>query len=323
MKVFLFALFALASAIPLKVSITSDVVKLDPLNEAYELQFSLTNTHTAPLVLVKWNTPLDRLKPFPSDMFYIRSLEGQTSPVYIGVAQKRFPIAMDFVTIQPNETLTSSFDLLQGYWFSSLGEHEVFFSSSVLVYEGLVDTYSLEKFESIPLASSSIFVTMTNRVPMPSLPVPSHPWVNNSLGAITAFSNCSTTIQDQSRSADTTATSLLNSVNTYLKGSGCNVSNVALYTTWFGACTPARYSTVTNHFTAIQNRRNSGYRIACGDKNCGPGTFAFVYPSDTTYTVYVCSGYNNAPSCAKADTKQIGRAVQQECRDRSRMPSSA
>jgi len=288
---------AVACALPLQVRITSDVTELNPITDTYDVQFSITSTHTAPLVLVKWFTPLDKIQPFPSDMFYIRSLEGRTAPVYIGIAQKRFPIPSDFVTIQPGETLKVSFDLLKGYWFSSLGKHEVIFSSSILVHDGLVDTTdSLENFESIPLASSPLFVDLTNRAPMPSLSDWTVPWKNNSVGTITAFTNCSANTETQSRSADTTAGNLVNNVNSYLSPA-CSTS-LSRYITWFGACDANRYRNVQNHFTAIRSRITSGYRMYCMHKDCGAGVYAYVYPNDSTYTVYACSGYHNAPACA-------------------------
>jgi len=218
--------------------------------------------------------------------------------VYLGIAQKRFPIPSDLMTIRPNQTLKVSLDLLKGYWFPSLGEYEVTFSAPVFIREGLVDNLRLEDFESVLLASAPISVIVTNHVPMPSLFSPTVPSVTNKVGTITTFNNCSTAVQDASRTADSRALSIVNSVRSYLSGKSCTVGDLARYVTWFGTCDANRFKTINDHFNSIQNRINGGYRMTCGSSSCGANTYAFVYPNDSTFTVYVCNAYNNAPACA-------------------------
>jgi len=49
------------------------------------------------------------------------------------------------------------------------------------------------------------------------------------------------------------------------------------YTTWFGAYTTARYSTVVSHFSNISNNAFSSYAFDCS--TCTePDTYAYVYP---------------------------------------------
>jgi len=280
----------------------SNVVKVDPSTDHYDVQFSITSLHTDPLVLVKWNTPLDRLQRFPSDMFYIRSLQNGQSPIYLGVAQKRFPVPLDFVTINPNETLQVSLDLLSGYWFPSLGEYEVMFSARVLVHEGLVDKTELEGFESMPLASSPISVIITKLVPLPELPT-SDPSVRhsvrNSVGGISEFINCSSTESFDSVAADGQALRLVENVNNYLNArGGCGSNDLDRYVLWFGVCDVDRWKTVTENFLAIGNRISLGYRMYCNHPDCSPGVYAYVYPRDPTFTVYVCSVYFRVPICS-------------------------
>jgi peptidyl-Lys metalloendopeptidase len=74
----------------------------------------------------------------------------------------------------------------------------------------------------------------------------------------------------------------------YLRGSA-----TPLFTLWFG--TGSR-STVTNCFTNIGSRINSGYRMQCNQAGCPSNTYAYVYPSDTTFTVYLCSVFWSRPT---------------------------
>jgi len=290
----LLCLAVVACAIPLEVSLQSAVIKLDPTIQTYDVGFSLTNTHNTPLILLKWNTPLDKLYPFPADMFYIRPLQDEKSPVYIGIAQKRFLVASDLVTIQPNETFQVSINLLDGYWFPSLGEHEVFFSAPIFVHEGLKEEVDLSDFESIPVSSAPISVIITSLAPTPNLLTHS----NNSLETISAFTNCDSNLQTQSRTADQSSNSIVGSVITYLSGISCSSTATQLqrYVTWFGTCDANRLKTVATNYNNIRNRINSGYRMTC-NTGCSSGVYAYVYPSDNTFTVYVCSGYINAGNC--------------------------
>jgi len=264
---------------------------LDASAENYDVQFSITNVHSDPLVLLKWNTPLDRLSPFPSDMFYIRPLQGGKSPVYVGTVQKRFPVPFDFVTIRPNETLKVTLDLLAGYWFPSIGEYEVMFSASVFVHAGLVDIMELDAFESLALASTPISVAITNLAPMPKLFSSTAP-----LKGI-AFENCSKELEQLSETANNSALAIVDNVIKYLDERSCDDADLSRYITWFGVCDVQRYRTVAGNFAAIKTRMTTGYRMFCNPSGCGGGVYAYVYPNDPTFTVYVCGGYVNARNC--------------------------
>jgi peptidyl-Lys metalloendopeptidase len=50
------------------------------------------------------------------------------------------------------------------------------------------------------------------------------------------------------------------------------------YTTWFGAYTSARHSTVVSHFSAISGNQFLSFRFDCTCTDAG--TFAYVYPNE-------------------------------------------
>jgi len=74
----------------------------------------------------------------------------------------------------------------------------------------------------------------------------------------------------------------------YLRGTA-----TPLFTTWFGTGSRA---TVTNCFANIGTRINAGYRMQCNQAGCPANTYAYVYPTDTTFTVYLCSVFWSRPS---------------------------
>ena len=58
-----------------------------------------------------------------------------------------------------------------------------------------------------------------------------------------------------------------------------HASSTPRYTTWFGAYTTARYSTVISHFSNINNNTFSSYTFDCS--TCArPSAYAYVYASE-------------------------------------------
>jgi len=110
------------------------------------------------------------------------------------------------------------------------------------------------------------------------------------LGAVTVNSNCDTTRTSQVRTSDTNAGTLISRVRTYLT----KACAAGAYVTWMGACDSSRYSTVTSNFNNINNRFNAGYRVDCAGSSCSNSVYAYVFPTDSTFTVYVCGAFWNA-----------------------------
>jgi len=61
-----------------------------------------------------------------------------------------------------------------------------------------------------------------------------------------------------------------------------------------GVCDNTRFNTVTSNFNSINSRWGNGYRVDCAGSSCSANTYAYVFPSDSTYTVYVCGAFWNA-----------------------------
>jgi len=67
----------------------------------------------------------------------------------------------------------------------------------------------------------------------------------------------------------------------------------SLFIEWFG--TGSR-STVTSCWGKIQSRHGGSYRMQCDQSGCPRNTYAYVYPSDSTFTVYLCSVFWQVPN---------------------------
>lgn len=100
--------------------------------------------------------------------------------------------------------------------------------------------------------------------------------------------NCNAQQTTDIRNCDTAAKNQISRARAYLGG-----TQQPLFTTWFG--TGSR-TTVANCFGNCQTRANNGYRMQCNQAGCPSNTYAYVFPGDATFTVYLCSVFWSRPS---------------------------
>jgi peptidyl-Lys metalloendopeptidase len=283
---FLFAVFVFcAHASPFETQIGVPTTKLTN-SLAYEIDFSFTNTDTQPLTLCVWNTPFDKSSDvLRADMFNVVTKLG-VSAVYTGILMKRIPTASDFVTLQPNETLSAKVDLLKGYWFPQVDQYMISLQTSINIFLGENHNYNLGDFTPFQLSSEVLTVDVVDVAPIPALLQPASLFDENRVGSIVATNSCANNVS-MLNTADTNAGTLTSRVRTYLN----NNCNGGAYVTWMGACDSTRYSNVRTNFNNIASRISSGYRVNCAGPSCSANTFAYVYPTDTSFWVYVCGAF--------------------------------
>jgi len=281
----LFACFvAVVTALPFEVRIAQ--------SGAFGVEFSLTNINQKPLTVCVWGTPLDKSTDvFRADMFEITHESGEPV-VYTGIVMKRRQTISDFVTLQPGQKIETTVDLLKGYWFPQKGTYQVSLNSYIYIFNEELDLEQVMKngladFETSNLISTEVItVDIVDIVSPPTW----NEYNDTKLGAVTPNANCDSNRQTQIRTSDTNAGTLISRVRTYL----ARTCNGGAYVTWMGACDSSRYNTVTTNFNAINNRQSSGYRVDCAGSSCSNNVYAYVFPGDSTFTVYVCGAFWNA-----------------------------
>ena len=98
--------------------------------EAVPVKFTLTNTLSEGLYVLRWFTPLEGLA---GDIFRVRR-DGLHLP-YHGILVKRAPpTAEDYVWLDAGGSISAEVDLAEGYDFSQPGQYTVQFSSPRLSY---------------------------------------------------------------------------------------------------------------------------------------------------------------------------------------------
>jgi len=235
-----------------------------------------------------WGTPLDNLEFLTADMFNVTHATGKQAE-YIGILAKRIPTLSDFVTLRPGQTIGSSVDLLKGYWFPIEGKYDVSLSAQIMGHLGSVDLEEvvengLGSFLAYSISSEPIVLTVTSLKAAPA-------WmsVNNTLHGVEAdvvTLGCTTAETSTIVSADKNGLTISQRTTSYLEKTAC--ASAGVYQTWMGACEATRYKTVTTNYQKITAGFTAARKVDCKGSSCSANTYAYVFPSDKTHTIYVC-----------------------------------
>jgi len=285
----LLALFGFACG-QLDVTIHSEVTSIDATVDAFPVTVTITNKHPVPVTACVWETPLDDASDvFRGDMFYIIHAQGEKA-TYAGILARRRPVLSDFVTLLPGQSINSSLDLFKGYWFPRKGGYLVSLVNTIRVHLGAdldlesVVKSGLDEFDFETVVSNSITADITKLSPYP------FPTFNSTglLGGPSPKTNCDSTRASQIRTSGANAITATNQGANYLKAATCS-TGLSYYIEWFGACDATRYNKVKNDLAAISSGLSANYPVDCAGSSCSANTYAYVFPADTTHTVYVCA----------------------------------
>ena len=239
---------------------------------------TFSNPTRQTLRILSWFTATDDLE----EPIFRVTRDGQ--PVeYLGAHYKRPPATgRDYVSLKGGESLVQVVDLGAFYDLSTTGRYEIAYSVAA---QGLFDEKSAGSAKRDALASAPIDVKVEGRGKgKPQPPPPPPPPSGN-----TTFSSCSATQQSQLIAARGAAKSYASNALSYLTVGSAGPR----YTTWFGASTSARYSTVTANFDAISGAMNNA--VVSFDCKSKRNVYAYVYPNDP-YKIYLGRVYWSAPA---------------------------
>lgn len=250
------------------------------------VHFSMTNTGTEPVTLLKYQTPFYGVE---ADLFDV-SL-GASPVEYVGVLAKRgVPSKEDFMTLAPGETRTATIPLAKFYQFETTGQYVIEYDA---VLQGAVHGRSpIEKSAGAPLNLTSPAIVMTvdgADVYVDDSTSPTFGLGVKALNPAPAFVKCTASQQSDLVTA-------LGSARAYAQGSAdyLNAGRTGpRYTTWFGTVTTQRYSTVDSHFDAIDAALDN--QQVTFDCSCKKQYYAYVYPNQP-YKIYLCRAFWTAPN---------------------------
>ena len=244
------------------------------------VQLKLTNNSNQIVKVPYWQLPSDRME---SNLFQVTT--GGHSATYTGPMVKRgAPTDADMVSFQPYETKVVSVNLAKFYDLKG-GDVNVRFNSVLQDshapgHLAVLQTPMLRMW----LDGASIQHNNDNAI------ATAKPGGGGTVVNGVNFVGCSTT--QITGAGDAVVQARVYSEN----GKGYLNLGVAgaRYTTWFGAYTSARFSTMQQHFVAIDNALDQNAGQVTIDCTCNQSYYAFVYP-DKPYQIHVCKAFWTAP----------------------------
>jgi len=245
----------------------------------------LTNTSNKSARVPRYQLPMGELE---AKLFQV-SRDGQ--PVaYEGPMIKRgLPSASEFAVLRPGQSIRSMVQLADSYDMRKGGTYTVTLASP-LQHASLSDGSMLKNNRGLPLTLQSAPLRMYSAGKLPALKRPPPSGGGTLVNGVT-YVGCSSTQISGAGAAVASARGYSENAKGYLAAN----NQGPRYTTWFGAYTSARYSTVNQHFVAIDGAadlNNGELKINCG---CNQNYYAYVYPTQP-YQIYVCNAFWTAPN---------------------------
>jgi peptidyl-Lys metalloendopeptidase len=246
--------------------------------QAVVVQVTVSNPTGKALKVLKWYTPAEDVE---EPLFNV-TLDGQ--PVaYLGAIYKRpAPTGADYVTLKPGDSFTRAVDLAAYYDLTASGNYTIRYAAASPELYSEKGSGVVKHVET--LDSNEVSVWVEGRASGPQLETITPQAVTGA----TSFNKCTTTQVSGATAARTQASIYSADALSYLKANKTG----ARYTTWFGLVTSSRYTTATNHFTAISGAMDTApVTIDCG---CKKNYYAYVY-ANKPYIIYVCKAFWSAP----------------------------
>jgi len=246
-----------------------EVSNYDPL----ELQFTINNPSAYPVRVLKWGTPLEGVW---TDMFDIVDERNNTLD-YIGMMVRRgpAPIEEEYVTIPKLGSISASIDLGSNYEFLSAGKFTVALN--------------------LPMYSEVEYSTENTVLSVNLKKIPTRKPIHQLQG----YTNCNANQISQTNTAVNAA------YNGATRAYNCMNAQTCLSTgvTWFGTYTATNWNFDMSVYRSIQTRLNNyDFNGYCNPAGCGANVYGYVYPTDTTFTVYLCGMFWSGPAAERVNT---------------------
>lgn len=270
--------FAVKTFDAVKITLNFEKSAFDS-DESVPVSVSFRNEGRASVKILRWLTPFDGVK----DNLFAVTIDGENAE-YIGADYKRpAPTEKDYITLQPGESFEATVDLAGYYDLSKTGFYQINYQAEV------VNNYPNELLTAVNKSDALRSEVAQAWISGRETKIPVDESFANAVSGSTGYTGCTTSRQSSLLTARSNAsTYAANSYNYMLAGTAG-----ARYTTWFGAYTSSRFSTVRSHYSSIKNAMdNASVTFNC---TCTDSAYAYVYPTQP-YTIYLCNAFWSAPS---------------------------
>jgi len=245
-------------------------------NEPYLIDVNFHNTLEKSVFILTWNSPFDNLSGGAS--FEVER-DGEVLP-YLGALAKRMKSMDSYKELRPYEDNIVTIDLSQSYDFVQRGFYSIQLKMEFL--NVLLDISSL--------TSDPLYINVrSNQIQFeyqPAISNVSPIKINNTTLGIT-YQDCVASEQTIVKKSWDYFITMITNANTYMTTN----QQVPTFTTFFGPT--SGWNIVLNVVSKEKSTSGTGsVRFNCNPPDCGSDSvFAYVYPTDTTKTVYLCGAY--------------------------------
>jgi len=248
-----------------------------------------TNTGNDTMYIYKWYMPQNKL----TDKLFDITLDGK--PVkYVGpLVKRRAPIPEDLVSLAPGQSLSTVVPLSTAYNMTQTGNYVVQYNMSAhhvlhteeresalkrLFKSANDDTNVMLQSEPVALFAAGHRNRLIEHAKQ---------YRNQLQSRAFYYTGCSSSQVQVIRNAMTAARSFADNAYKHLDDLIYLSYVTSRYSTWFGAYTESRHTTVRNHFAEIKYVLNNQYiTFDCTCPDAGDSTYAYVYGSEH-YNIYL------------------------------------
>jgi len=263
------------------------------------LEFRITNNSAQALKVPYWELPVGSGEGRMFDVY-----QNGKRAAYLGAVVKRTPAGdADMVEFAAFETKVFKVDLAKDYDLSRGGDFTVSFESRLdgaRTANGRKVTSANGSMAGLRSAPVLLWVDGDSALKQQrdnTLKAAGKPGGGGTVVNGITYVGCSATQQTDAAAGVAQARAYSEEAKNYVNSNGVT----ARYTTWFGAYTASRLSTVKSHYNAIDSALDQSggqVKINCG---CNQNYYAYVYPTKP-YEIFVCKAFWAAPT-AGTDSK--------------------
>ncbi|KAI0375429.1 peptidyl-Lys metalloendopeptidase [Pilatotrama ljubarskyi] len=281
----LIALIASAVAVSAERGLSLKVSGPEAVDGVDSLKVTTTLTNTGDETLKLLNDPRGALHTLPANSFSITTDAGE-SPSFVGVKVKYVPSKAakstnekSFTVLAPGQSVSVTHDLSAAYNFTLPGAGKYTVEPSNLFH--FVDPETNEPVE-IRAETETHVAAVSGKLAV----VRPTPTVTKRA----TYNGCSSSEKTGIDAAAPAAQSYVANALSYLQS---HTAASPRYTTWFGAYTSSRHSTVQSHYSNINSNVFTSFTYDC---TCDEAdTYAYVYPDDFGH-IYLCGAFWQAPT---------------------------
>jgi peptidyl-Lys metalloendopeptidase len=263
--------------------------------DGVNMRFVLANQGADDLLVLKWKTPL---AGFESDIFVVER-DGERVAYTGRLAKRAAPRATDYVRIPGGASVSTTFDLSAVYDMRQPGNYTVRYEAAGIdvvredYRRGQTVLSMVDALESntaaVTLSGMAVRVEEQGIETAPA-------GVGGNKALTPTYLNCSNSNISSIGSSLTNAQNYATNAYNFLVGLPvASRTGDPRYTTWFGAYTSSRYSTVQTHYNSLKNAfAGQAFQLDC-DCASDNSLYAFVY-SNQPYHVHLCGAFFAAPA---------------------------